>query len=57
MEFEEKDFNTDKVKLYGSLRQNMTKIYVYELSSLEPPNLGSIFSARAENKCLNLSPG
>ena len=57
MEFEEKDFNTDKVKLYGCLRQNMTKIYVHEFSSLEPPNLGPIFSARAENKCLTLSPG
>ena len=29
MEFEGKDFNTDKVKLYEYVKQKMAKIYVY----------------------------
>ena len=39
MEFEGKDFNADKVKLYESVRQKMAKIYVHELSSFRPPNI------------------
>ena len=33
MEFEGKDVNADKVKVYESVRQKMEKIYVHELSS------------------------
>ena len=39
MEFEGKDYNADNAKLYQSVRQKMTKIYVHELSSFGPPNL------------------
>ena len=39
MEFEAKDFNADKIKLYESVRQKMAKIYVHELSSFGPTNL------------------
>lgn len=31
MEFDGKDFNTDKVKLYESMRQKIAKIYDHEL--------------------------
>ena len=39
MEFEGKDFNADRVKLYESVRQKMAKICVHELSSFRPPNI------------------
>ena len=39
MEFEGKNFNAYKVKLYEYVRQKMAKIYVHELSSFGPPNL------------------
>ena len=39
MEFEGKDFNANKVKLYEPVRQKMAKIYVHDLSSFGPPNL------------------
>ena len=39
MEFEGKDFNANKVKLYESVKQKMAKIYVHDLSSFGPPNL------------------
>ena len=38
-EFEGKDFNVDKVKLYEPARQKMAKIYLHESSSFGLPNL------------------
>ena len=50
MEFERKDFNADKVKLYESVRQKMAKIYVYKLSSLGALNLERyLFMGRVGN--------
>ena len=50
MEFEGKDFNADKVKLYESVREKMAKIYVHGLSSFAPQNLeGYPFIGRDDN--------
>ena len=38
-EFESKDFNADKVKLYESMRQKFEKIYAHEFLHYGPPNL------------------
>ena len=39
MEFDRRDFNADKVKLFEPVRQEMTKIYIHDLLSFGPPNL------------------
>ena len=39
MEFEGRDFNADKVKLFEPVRHKMAKIYLHDLSSFGPPNL------------------
>ena len=53
MEFEGKDFNADKVKLYESVRQKITKIYVHELLKFGPPNLESFPFMRRDNYSLD----
>ena len=53
MEFEGKDFNADKVKLYQSVRQEMAKTYVHELSSFGPQNLERYFFMRRDNNNLD----
>ena len=35
MEFDRRDFNADKVKLFEPVRQEMTKIYIHDLLSLD----------------------
>lgn len=39
MEFDRRDFNADKVKLFEPVRQEMTKIYIHDLLSFGSPNL------------------
>ena len=39
MEFDRRDFNADKVKLFEPVRQEMTKIYIHDLLSFGPPIL------------------
>ena len=53
MEFEGKDFNADKVKLYELVRQKITKIYVHELLKFGLPNLESFPFMRRDNYSLD----
>ena len=50
MEFDRRDFNADKVKLFEPVRQEMTKIYIHDLLSFGSPNLERYhFMERDEN--------